>query len=167
MYPKSEGHSRTEKTDSTCTVAARARDRARGGTLTLFSRRFPRFGAVLADGALCSHKMAGPRLGVSPIACQPPSRCARNPPQTSKGFHSRFSASLRRTFSISWARAVTSRPDAHWKNYGDADYSFRRRALDDAPPTKTTTGVEPPYPHSPHGEYTTVHTSCHCRYYFS
>lgn len=38
------------------------------------------FGGVLRIKSACRHKMAGPRLGVSPIACQPPSRRARNPP---------------------------------------------------------------------------------------
>lgn len=87
---------------------------------TNYSRDFSDFGGVLRTRALRRHKMAGPRLGVSPIALPTPLPLCTEPPVNVQ----RLSFSLLLPLSPSHiVRAVTSRPDAHCKNY--VDYSFR------------------------------------------
>lgn len=59
-------------------------------------------GVFLRTTAPRRYKMAGPRLGVSPIALLTPlPPCTVPPVNVHRGFHSRFStASLRRTYNV-------------------------------------------------------------------
>ena len=109
-------------------------------------------GAVLRARALAVTRW--PDLGLVSVRllANPPPAVHGTPRRRPKAF---ILASLPLSVAHCSARAVTSRPDAHWKNYA-ADYSFRR-VLDAARATVETKATEAsrrPAPDTAPGEYT-------------